>query len=110
MKVTTEDLEILESSCRFTLREVCQRTGVSAEFVLELVDLGILEPMESASGRQDFDPGALLRLRCAQRLSHDLEVNLPGIAVSLDLMDEIRELRREVGYLRQALRRLRPEN
>jgi chaperone modulatory protein CbpM len=105
MTIVFEELEILEPSFHFSLRELCQRTGVSAEFVLELVDHGILEPTEPASQPYAFGPAALPRLQCARRLRHDLQVNLPGIAMSLDLLEEIRELRAEVKRLRHSLKR-----
>ena len=49
----------------------------------------------------------LARLKCALRLHRDLEINLPGLAVSLDLLDEVQRLRQQVdlldGQLRQFL-------
>jgi chaperone modulatory protein CbpM len=35
----------------------------------------------------------LRRVRTAHRLAHDLEINPPGIALVLDLLDEIDSLR-----------------
>jgi len=41
----------------------------------------------------------------AERLRRDLEVNLPGVALSLDLIEEVRDLRRQVEELQRAFHR-----
>jgi chaperone modulatory protein CbpM len=40
-----------------------------------------------------FRGECLRRARLAWRLSHDLEINPPGVALALDLLDEISALR-----------------
>ncbi|WP_336366018.1 chaperone modulator CbpM [Marinobacter sp. C2H3] len=90
----------------FSLREICERGECHAEFVITLVDYGILAPLDEAqeARRWQFDVLALSRLRTAQRLQRDLDLNLPGLAMSLDLLDEVQSLRREVARLNQRLR------
>ncbi|MBI42405.1 chaperone modulator CbpM [Marinobacter lutaoensis] len=92
----------------FTLREVCERGDCHAEFVIELVDYGIISPVEEGAeaAQWRFDVAALNRLRKALRLQRDLKINLPGLAMSLDLLDELQEMRREVRRLNQQLRQL----
>jgi chaperone modulatory protein CbpM len=46
-----------------------------------------------------FSGSSLRRARLALRLSQDLEVNAPGVALALDLMDEIEELRARLHRL-----------
>lgn len=92
----------------FTLREVCERGDCHAEFVIKLVSYGIIAPVEEVSeARQwQFDVDALARLQKAMRLQRDLKLNLPGLAVSLDLLDEVQDMRREIARLNQQLRQL----
>lgn len=92
----------------FTLREVCERGDCHAEFVIKLVSYGIIAPVaEVAEARQwQFDVDALTRLQKAIRLQRDLKLNLPGLAVSLDLLDEVQGMRREIARLNQQLRQL----
>ncbi|OEY67883.1 chaperone modulator CbpM [Marinobacter sp. X15-166B] len=88
----------------FTLRELCERTEVHAEFVIKLVSYGIISPVRDCPAAEwCFDLNALVRLQKAQRLQRDLNLNLPGLAVSLDLLDDVRNLRREVARLNQQL-------
>jgi chaperone modulatory protein CbpM len=42
-----------------------------------------------------FSGAALRRARIALRLERDLGVNLPGVALALDLLEELQRLRRE---------------
>ena len=43
-----------------------------------------------------FSGAALRRVRRALRLERDLELNLAGVALALDLMDELEQLRNEL--------------
>ncbi|WP_303290854.1 chaperone modulator CbpM [Marinobacter sp. SS5-14b] len=92
----------------FTLREICERGECHAEFVIKLVDYGIITPVEEwrEAHQWQFDVNALSRLQKALRLQRDLKLNLPGLAVSLDLLDEVQDMRREVARLNQRVRQL----
>ncbi|PXX93782.1 molecular chaperone [Marinobacter vulgaris] len=101
-------VELVEPTATFTLREICERGDCHAEFVIKLVSYGVIAPIEeSPETRQwEFDLPALARLRKAQRLQRDLKLNLPGLAMSLELLDEVQEMRREVDRLNRQLRHL----
>ena len=92
----------------FSLREICERGNCHAEFVIELVDYGIIVPQDEAPEAQQwqFDVATLSRLRKALRLQRDLKMNLPGLAMSLDLLDELEDMRREVARLSHQLEHL----
>jgi chaperone modulatory protein CbpM len=104
-KNRTVSAELVEATATFTLREVCERGGCHAEFVIKLVNYGVIAPVEeSPEARQwQFDLPTLTRLRKAQRLQRDLKINLPGLAMSLELLDEVHEMRREVERLNHQL-------
>jgi chaperone modulatory protein CbpM len=88
----------------FTLSEVCERCGVHAEIIIEMVEHGIVEPIvaEPENG-WSFSIDALIRLTRAQRLREDLELNFPGLALSLELLDQIDRLQQEINSLKQQL-------
>jgi chaperone modulatory protein CbpM len=63
---------------------------------VEFVEEGVLEVAAVDTDEWRFRGGALRRARIAMRLQRDLELNLVGVALALDLMDEIQRLRREI--------------
>jgi chaperone modulatory protein CbpM len=103
------DPELLDERLRFTLRDMCRICGVHAEFLLELVEEGVIAPrapqLHRPSGSRrypasappaqwHFDGIAVVRVQRALRLQEDLGVNLPGVALALELLDELEALRR----------------
>jgi len=42
---------------------------------------------------------SLRRIRCAQRLEEDLGVNTPGVALVLDLLEELERIRARLGRI-----------
>ena len=81
------------------LDELCSLCRVSSEEVIELVEEGVLTPQGSAMSDWYFDHLAVKRLQTAVRLQRELDVNLPGVALVLDLLDELQELRQQCRRL-----------
>ena len=90
---------VIEEASGFTLLELCQACGVEAEEVRVWVLEGVLEPVGQGPHDWCFAGSALSRARLATRLSRDLEVNAAGVALALDLLDEIAELRSRLSQL-----------
>ena len=84
---------ILEEEVVLSLAEVCRASRLSAERVIEMAEEGIVEPFGRGPESWRFRGASLQRLRCAQRLEEDLGVNSAGIALVLELMDELEQLR-----------------
>ena len=97
--------ELPSDETLFSLGEICERCGMHAGIVIEMVEFGIVAPLgeQASSERWQFSTDALLRLRRAQRLLGDLELNLPGLALALELLDEIDALQQQLASLRQQL-------
>jgi chaperone modulatory protein CbpM len=92
---------ILDEHCSFTLDELSTACSVRTEYIIEMVDEGILEPVGQQRERQHwtFTGGSLLRARKARRLQQDLGINLAGAALVLDMMEEIERLRERLNRL-----------
>lgn len=84
---------VVEETVRLTLVELCQACSAEEEHVLAWVFEGVLEPVGESPSDWRFGGESLRRARLALRLSRDLEVNPPGVALALDLLDEIAALR-----------------
>jgi chaperone modulatory protein CbpM len=84
---------ILEEQTRLTLADLCRACDVHAERIVELVDFGVLEPQGREPARWIFGGASLHRARAALRLQRDLDIDLAGAALALELLDEIDSLR-----------------
>jgi chaperone modulatory protein CbpM len=91
---------LIDEHTRLTLAELSRICAVDERHIVEYVEEGVLHLVEVNSVSWHFDGGALRRARLALRLERDLELNLAGVALALDLMEEIEQLRREVGMRR----------
>ena len=86
---------VLDERTTFTLGELSRACGVRVELVMEMVAEGVLEPRGTAPAEWRFPGTAVVRAQKALRLTRDLQVNWPGAALALELMEEIERLRRE---------------
>lgn len=88
---------LLDESVEFTLTELCSVCSVSEQLVVEIVAEGIVVPVGADQGQWRFSGIAVARVQRAVRLQQDFDVNLPGAALALDLLEEIERLRRSQG-------------
>jgi chaperone modulatory protein CbpM len=87
---------VLNEQSTLTLGEFSCACTMHAEWVIELVAEGILEPVadnRNERSRMCFPASSLARARRVMRLQRDLGINLSGAALALELMDEIDALR-----------------
>ncbi|QAX83074.1 chaperone modulatory protein CbpM [Pseudomonas sp. DTU12.3] len=88
------------------LAEFCEAADLSDVYVIEIVEHGILEPQGAQPREWLFTDYELALAKRAAKLRHDLELEWEGVALALDLLEEVRELRTENRMLRQRLGRL----
>ena len=79
--------------------EVCQRCDISSEQLHEMIEHGLFHVSSSDVSTMDFNEKAVARILAAHRLQRDLEINLPGVALVLDLLDELEGIRNELNSL-----------
>ena len=96
--MTREQMEILmgqvlDESIELEFTEFCRICHANEEFVLALVAEGVIEPRGEERACWRFTGRSVRRTQVALRLHHDLDVNLPGVALALDLLEEIERLR-----------------
>ncbi len=89
---------IVNEDMTLTLAELSRACCVHAEWIVALVDEGILEPQGNVPTGWYFSGPSLRRARIAVHLQQDLGVNLAGAALALDLMEELESLRRQVPF------------
>ena len=97
--VSTFAICIHEEQAELTLADLCRACAVHAERIIELVDAGVLEPQGREPARWVFGGASLHRALAAMRLQRDLEMNLAGVALVLELLDENKSLRARLGSM-----------
>jgi len=85
--------ETLDTASMCTLEELCSACHVEAEWIASLVEYGVVEPVGKTKVDWQFQSLSIVRIAKAKRLERDLSLNPPGIALALDLLDEIERLR-----------------
>lgn len=90
---------LMDEACQLTLGELSRACRVHAEWIVELVEQGIIEPRGQELHHWRFSGSSLNRVMQVQRLQRDLGVNLAGAALALDLLDEIRVLRNRLSII-----------
>ncbi|HEY9063361.1 MAG TPA: chaperone modulator CbpM [Burkholderiaceae bacterium] len=87
---------IVDDDTEMTLVELCQACSVHEDDVRVWVSEGVLHPSAEPGEPMRFRGAALRRARVAVRLTRDLEVNTAGVALALELLDEIAALRAQL--------------
>src|SRR3990167_10841663 len=94
---TTTILQVtLEEVAELNFDELCAAGGVSPDFIIDLIAYGTIEPKGASLATWRFDANHLQIIRIAMHLHEDLEINHAGIALAMDLMQQIEELRSEL--------------
>ncbi len=88
---------LLDENTELTLAEICSACSVSEQLVVEIVAEGIVDPIGTERTQWRFSGIAVTRIQRVVRLQREFEVNLPGAALALDLLEEIERLRRSGG-------------
>jgi len=93
-------VEILDDGV-IDLLELIACTHVDRTRIVEMADVGLIDPIGADVNEWCFAARDLRRLRLAERLCVDLGVNLPGAALILDLIEERDALLSQVALLRR---------
>ncbi len=96
--MTSKDYEIhvgvmIDADSGLTLSQLCRLCAVHADYVVELVEEGVVQPAGDEITQWNFPGISIQRIRKARRLQTDLGINLAGVAVILELLDEVDYLR-----------------
>jgi chaperone modulatory protein CbpM len=86
---------IFDESAVLSLKDLSRMCSVDERHIVEFVEEGVLKVIEVRSGWH-FSGDALRRARLAVRLQRDLELNLAGVALAVELIEEIAQLRRQL--------------
>jgi chaperone modulatory protein CbpM len=90
---------------QLNIHEFCQCAELPQTVVLEIVEHGIVEPSGPTPEQWLFDASALATVKRAFRLQAELQIEWAGVALALQLLTELEQLRAENNHLRRRLSR-----
>lgn len=90
---------VLDEQVQYSLNEVCQACSIRTEWVIELVDHGIIQPSGGEPREWRFPGSSVHTAMKARRLQRDLDLNLSAVALALELLDELETLRSRLRAL-----------
>jgi len=94
-KINTTWIEasVVENEVYMSIVELSHASRTPQELIMSWVSEGVLSPTGSSPEDWRFSGNSLNRAKTAAHLTHDLELNVPGVALALELLDEIAQLR-----------------
>jgi chaperone modulatory protein CbpM len=93
----------IDESAWIAVGDFCAWLRVDRHWVASLVEAGVIEPRGAAPEAWTFPASDLVRVRAVVRLVRDLDVNLAGAALIVDLVEERRRLERRIALLERLL-------
>ena len=94
--ITWIEGSIVEHDVHMTIVELAQATQTPEDLIMAWVSEGVLSPAGGSPQDWRFSGNSLKRAKTAARLMHDLELNLPGVALALNLLEELDQLRSQL--------------
>jgi chaperone modulatory protein CbpM len=92
--------EIFDEHVVLSVDDLCRICSVDRTTIVAFVEEGVLSVTRVEASQWRFAGSALRRARTALRLQRDLEINLPGVAVVLELLEELQQLRGQLRVTR----------
>jgi chaperone modulatory protein CbpM len=92
--------DILDEGIEVSVADLCRMFAVEEQHIVALVEEGVLGARDAVLIEFDktewrFRGTEVRRVRIALRLERDLGINVPGVALVLELLEELEQLRRE---------------
>jgi chaperone modulatory protein CbpM len=92
--------DIVDEGTEVSVADLCRMFAVEEQHIVALVEEGVLGARDAVLIEFDktewrFRGTEVRRVRIALRLERDLGINVPGVALVLELLEELEQLRRE---------------
>jgi chaperone modulatory protein CbpM len=98
-----DDAVWLHAGHRVTIVELAEFSGLAEDVLRELVEFGALAP--AAPGTLQFNARCVASVRTAARLTRDLELDTPALALVLSFLERLDALENRVRELNAKLPR-----
>jgi chaperone modulatory protein CbpM len=92
---------LIEETTTITFKEVCNKYQIPKELLIEMIEYGLFSCQTTKMELLKLNQNDLHKIESAFRLHRDLGINLPGVALALDLLEKIDKLDEELNILRK---------
>lgn len=89
---------VAEQDPELSFEDLCHACLVAPQDIQEMIEYGVIDPRGVSYETWRFDLEHVQRIRKVLHLQHDLEVNLAGAALVLELIDEMEKMRAKVAF------------
>jgi len=90
---------VLEDEKMLNLEELAAAIHAENNFIVALVEQHLIIPKGKQQSEWRFDSISLRRCKIAISFHRDLEVNIAGVSLAMDLLDQIEELQTKLRRL-----------
>jgi chaperone modulatory protein CbpM len=108
MTTASTDTQWLVEGNEISFVSLAESSNLSPAELQELVDFGVIAPVDPGVGERTFHADCILTVRSARRLREDLELDPHALALTLALVNRVRELETQLRALRAQLPRRLP--
>ncbi|MHB8348498.1 MAG: chaperone modulator CbpM [Acidiferrobacterales bacterium] len=98
-KTVTVTATVLDEDTVLSVTQLCESLGLELDDLVAYVQEGLVEPRGGSPQAWSFPGPALKRLRTALRLRRELEIDLAGTILAVELLEEIERLRTRLRAL-----------
>jgi len=107
MTVEYPEVHWLDAHPSLTLSELAELSGLTSAELDELVDCGVLRPLDLTGAEHSFGGECLAAARTAARLRADFDLHPSALALALALLERVHTLEAQLRNLQALLPRYR---
>ena len=97
MKTRLTEVLWLEAHPDIPLPELAELSGLSASELQALTDYGVLQAVDASAEEPSYRAGCVVTARAAFRLRRDMELNTEGLALVMQLLEQVRSLEAQLS-------------
>lgn len=92
---------LLDDATTVSFVEICHKYQINEDLLIEIVEHGIIDVDVSNIRSVQFDLCMQDKILTVCRLQRDLGINVAGVALVLDLLDELENSQKELSILQR---------
>lgn len=92
---------LIEETTTISFTEVCHKYNIPKELLSDMIEQGLFPNQPTDPEHIALSQKELRRIESAFRLHRDLGINLPGVALALELLEEMEKMHKELDILRK---------